>query len=446
MDVPSSSDEDDVPGVRDAGLDGPLMAAPAPAPPISFTERRTHYGASPDAERHEPRRRRAEHCITGHAQKITYALIRYGHAFSERDLTFLAHLTAETFQKAGWLVESGGEPDRCRMTLHGWTKALGWRPSGVCNERARLVSLGVITWEPDVDAPGEGTLAWNLSLDDWLPLRADHRQARYARLGARAGVAGAIEQESITGLTAYPVDAPSGAEIAPQTRNDSTSNAQRSPATYSVKPITLAPPEAAQEAESPSKLKNLEREEAFKNPDVAIATAAPSADASVKVNRSSSSRPRKITDPDKQQAWATEADYRAQLIKGIEELVGHKSTVKEREWKAAGWFYRDAPNAPAPREDVLAFYEAARRDPRWATRDPSLISLKDEYLVWLRNRDAFRESIEAKRRRTEAVSDPTRAQKGPTTYANQRSSAQRPTREPPNPSAHGKYAHLFQRG
>ncbi len=271
MNVPSADDM----GVPGAGRDGPPMVAAVA--PIALHERRVPYDADSlngDATAPSGPERKVRSWIMGDAQKITRALIRHAHAFSERDLAFLDLLLAETFHKAGWHVNAGGDEASCEMALHAWAEWLGWRAPNICNIRARLVALGVIWWIPNPDAPGKGRIGWNLTLDEWLPLQADYRQARYARPRAPGGAT----QAAITSLTAQ--DA-----LLPQTGNEVASNGKRQPATSAVKLVTLRLPKAASGAAPRERLRIHTEKEAFKNPSptgdggAAHAGAAPAADA-----------------------------------------------------------------------------------------------------------------------------------------------------------------------
>ncbi len=113
-------------------------------------------------------------------------------------------------------------------------------------------------------------------------------------------------------------------------------------------------------------------------------------------------RPRQLNDA-QLAAKRPDDEYRASLIRAVEGVTGHKPVAPGKEWKAAGWFRTQPPNAPAPVEDVAAFYAVERRDPRWVTEDPSLAALTGKYLVWQRGRAGYQRNVELRCKRVEAV-------------------------------------------
>src|SRR5690348_12578775 len=123
-------------------------------------------------------------CMTG-VSKDVLRYIQQG-ALSAKAKYFLTMIAIASFGNAGWQKQQGRHDPglSCRFELSAWAREHGWSRQSTWRIREQMVTLGILTYEPDPTHPQQGTLSWNLDYSQWQVLDATYRLQRYTRKGA----------------------------------------------------------------------------------------------------------------------------------------------------------------------------------------------------------------------------------------------------------------------
>jgi hypothetical protein len=211
-------------------------------------------------------------CMTG-ASKEVLRHIQQG-ALSAKAKYFLTMIAIASFGNAGWQKQQGRHDPglSCRFELSAWAQEHGWSRQSTWRIREQMVTLGILSYEPDPTHPQQGTLSWNLDYSQWQVLDATYRRQRYTRPGAgrprRTEGAGQPKSKGLQsaepskGLQARAdVERPQESEQTPMKSNglqpsgksnglQKQSNGLQSPSAEEIKQVTSARAENTQEAVS----------------------------------------------------------------------------------------------------------------------------------------------------------------------------------------------------
>lgn len=141
---------------------------------MAMPQRTTDEGASPGVGNIIP-----FSCVTGNAKTVGAKVMTF--RLSDYCRAFLAVVMDETFGNAGRHRRAGREEYTCQFRLAQWLDLLqrkarelgderlhnGWRKPRILAIRDQLVEQQILTYVSGEPGTGTGTLAWNLTLDEW---------------------------------------------------------------------------------------------------------------------------------------------------------------------------------------------------------------------------------------------------------------------------------------
>lgn len=318
-------------------------------------------------------------CLTGLAKEALHNIRRA--ALGARAKDFLTYMVTLSFGDAGW-AQRRGDPEpglTCAFRLAEWAQELGWHKSDVLRIRKQIVELNVVSFTPDPEQPGGGMLRWNTDFASWRALDADYRLRRYTRPNAGRkprSVAVSAQQTGIGSLIPGD-DHCVGDLIALRQSNHLHEQFKLPTADGSESGLARMRSDAPRKAKK-TLVKKWEGDAGGlditpHSADIAAQTA----------DRFGGHRPswRMST----RAGWGP-GDNRDEVIY-VESLIAamrarlqvHVLPSERREREAARWFYRARDGDAAPVTDVLAFYDAMKQRPFWASRYVSLEHVEGPY-------------------------------------------------------------------
>lgn len=314
-------------------------------------------------------------------------------------LEFCLYMHRKTFGDAGYHRKQGREETGCAFDLAQWAAEIPSDRSNVRRVRDQLAACGILTFEADPDAPGCGTVAWNVRFEEWLPY-----DGRRATKQQPSMVISTPDQDKITMLAR-----------SKQPRSVAQNN-YASP----LKITMLASHEGGNEAGPESLLRKGEEREIIANAMSAAAAdappdmpASPSETQSAAVSTVDASQtppmPRRPPKATKAQKPAEELtprkQYQIALMDAVTEANGARPPEHDKQWGAAGTLF----DRGVPLETAIACYREEVRRPKWDSGYCPVTAVLTNHAAYQRSPDNFRRGIERQRAAADGQYDKPRA-------------------------------------
>jgi hypothetical protein len=301
--------------------------------------------------------------------------------FGPKASRFLNRLKRMTFGDTGKHEQWGHENPGlwCTFDLSVWTGFVGMSKSALLHLRAKLITDGLIWYDPDPADAGRGRLGWNTDFAEWKPLATD-----YPKWGGKRARAGRPKNQDINGGLPEDIQDINGRQNTDDFKISTLDSLDQ------FKISMGACSESTQQAESKAPLRRGSTKKELRSDATASGggKATPPARASPKQGH--------VPKRSEREPEVFEAFKRFCFVLIREQQNRVSGNIVAAQAKALF----DATNGPYTDEQVEACWRALIRDPYYdATHRPCIADIIRKMENFLEDPDAFRRDIEEKRRR-----------------------------------------------